>query len=228
MEDLEYYTSLVDFLGKALGSRYEIVLHDLSTPEKSIIAIANGNVSGRKIGGPVTDFLLKILKKGKQDNVAFIANYKGKTGNKICRSSSYFIHNKKGKIMGVLCINVDITPLTELKNFVDKEISFNNDEHEKLLTSDILENLEGTVDDLIQNMITTRMEPYISMGNRISSDDRLQLVRNLYIDGFFLLRGSVNALAEKFNISEPTIYRYLNQVKRQIENNSHNKQDKSE
>ncbi len=216
MDNLKYYITLVDFLGKALGNRCEIVLHDLTIPEKSIVAIANGELSGRKVGGPVTDFLLKILKKGKQDHVSFIANYKGKTGNKICRSSSYFIHNKKGKIVGVLCINVDITFFIELKKIVDKELILSNDVNEKSLSNDVLENLEGTVDDLIENMINSHMEQYTNMRHKLSIDDRLQLVRDLYNDGFFLLRGGVNALAEKFKVSEPTVYRYLNHVKRQM------------
>ncbi|WP_196593217.1 helix-turn-helix transcriptional regulator [Pectinatus sottacetonis] len=217
MEDLKQYITLVDFLGKSLGNRYEVVLHDLTVPEKSIIAIANGDISGRKIGGPITDLLLKILKKGKKEHITFITNYKGKTGNKTCRSSSYFIYDKTKKIIGVLCINVDITPLIDFKKIIDNEISFVNYEDKKTLKDDIMENLEGSVDDLIKNMITSRFEQYTNMGSQMSVDDRLNLVRDLYNDGFFLLRGSVSVLAEKLSISEPTLYRYLNRIKRHIE-----------
>lgn len=63
---LDRYIPLVEFLGQALGERCEVVLHDLTVPEKSIIAIANGNISGRAVGGSVTDFLLKLLQRRKR------------------------------------------------------------------------------------------------------------------------------------------------------------------
>lgn len=62
-KELAPYVEMVEFLGEALGREYEIVLHDLTNPERSIVAIANGELSGRGIGGPVTDFALKILKQ---------------------------------------------------------------------------------------------------------------------------------------------------------------------
>ena len=218
VKDLKQYITLVDFLGKALGNRYEVVLHDLTVPEKSIIAIANGNISRRRVGGPITDLLLKILKKGKKEHTVFIANYKGRTGNKVCRSSSYFIYDKFKNIIGVLCINVDITPLIDFKKVIDDEVFFVNYDNKKSLKDDIMENLEGSVDDLIKNMIASRFEEYAHMSVRMSFDDRLNLVSNLYNDGFFLLRGSVSALAEKLDVSEPTLYRYLNRAKRRMDN----------
>ena len=55
-KELAPYAEMVEFLGEALGKEYEVVLHDLTNPECSIVAIANGELSGRSIGGPVTDF----------------------------------------------------------------------------------------------------------------------------------------------------------------------------
>ena len=58
---LQHYTVLVEFLGKALGPDYEVVLHDLSSKDFAIAAIANGHISGRKVGGPLTDAALRML-----------------------------------------------------------------------------------------------------------------------------------------------------------------------
>ena len=44
---LEQYKILVDFLGKALGPDYEVVLQDLTDRKNAIIAIANNHISGR-------------------------------------------------------------------------------------------------------------------------------------------------------------------------------------
>lgn len=44
---------LVGAIAGMLGPDCEVVLHDLRTPEQSIIAIANEHVTGRTLGGPV-------------------------------------------------------------------------------------------------------------------------------------------------------------------------------
>ena len=41
------YTVLVDFLGHILGPDYEVALHELKDDSNEIIAIANGELTGR-------------------------------------------------------------------------------------------------------------------------------------------------------------------------------------
>ena len=57
------YKHIVPFLGAALGKDCEVVLHDLRYPEESVIVIANGDISSRKLGAPATDFILKLMQK---------------------------------------------------------------------------------------------------------------------------------------------------------------------
>ena len=45
-----HYTLLVDFLGKILGPDYEVALHELLDDSNEIIAIANGELTGRHLG----------------------------------------------------------------------------------------------------------------------------------------------------------------------------------
>jgi len=58
---LKRYSLLVDFLGKALGPDYEVTLHDLDPKNSSIVAIANGRVSGRTLGSPLTKTTQEML-----------------------------------------------------------------------------------------------------------------------------------------------------------------------
>ncbi len=46
---LEPYKALVPFLAELLGESCEILLHDISQPKHSVIAIANGFHTGRKV-----------------------------------------------------------------------------------------------------------------------------------------------------------------------------------
>lgn len=222
MKSIEEYILEVEFLGKALGKNCEVVLHDLTRPDNSIIAIANGELSGRTVGGPVTDFALKILKRGKMENKPFIANYHGKNMNgNICRSSSYFIHDDAGKIIGVLCINIDITAFIDARKFLTEKIICDNTEENKLTRQEnfhnpgnVFENFQGKVDDVIENMLDAVLQKYPVNSARLSQDERLAIVDELNENGLFLLKGGIAVLAERLEVSEPTVYRYLNKIKK--------------
>jgi len=47
---LNFVSKLVDALGQTFGKYCEIVVHDFNSPESSIIAIANGALTGREVG----------------------------------------------------------------------------------------------------------------------------------------------------------------------------------
>jgi predicted transcriptional regulator YheO len=225
MKKVEEYIPLVKFLGQALGQHYEIVLHDLAMPEQSIIAIENGHISNRCIGGPVTDFVLKLLKREQQEHVPCITNYRGKVGEeKLCRSSSFFIKDENGKIIGMLCINMDLTPYIRAREFLDEEMAVDSPLEKHLLpgqgnsamtvmAGQIFENFHGTSADVISTMIHERLRQYPVRGNRLSLSERLQIVSDLNNDGLFLLRGGIAALAARLDVSEPTVYRYLSKIR---------------
>ena len=60
-ELLKCYTDFVPFLAAVCGPGCEIVIHDVTNPEQSIIAIGNG-ISGRELGDPMTDLLDQVLR----------------------------------------------------------------------------------------------------------------------------------------------------------------------
>ena len=56
-----HYTLLVDFLGHVMGPDYEIALHELKDDSNEIIAIANGELTGRHLGSPLSTKMLEYL-----------------------------------------------------------------------------------------------------------------------------------------------------------------------
>lgn len=78
-------------LGAALGKDCEVVLHDLRYPDESVIAIANGDISSRKVGAPATDFILKLMQVGKKRDQEYMTNYYGKSVNGHTLRSSTFL-----------------------------------------------------------------------------------------------------------------------------------------
>ena len=215
---LQSYIPLVNFLGQAIGPNCEVVLHDLANPDNSIIAIANGHISGRKVGGPTTDLVLKTLKESAGDHKNFITNYNAKVqNNKICRSSSFFIRDETSKIIGVLCVNVDISDFVETRKLLDNiigcDVQPDTAEYTTADVVEVFENIHSSIDDVLTALIDNVLKKYDITPDRMSVDEKLAVVKQLNDNGLFLLKGGLSELAKRMQISEPTIYRYLNKIK---------------
>ena len=72
---LQQYIKLTEFLGLALGPDYEVALHDLANKDHSIIAIANSHISGRKLGAPLTNMALSILRDKSYERMDYHLHY---------------------------------------------------------------------------------------------------------------------------------------------------------
>ena len=73
-ELLKCYTDFVPFLAAVCGPGCEIVIHDVTNPEQSIIAIGNG-ISGRELGDPMTDLARELQEKGTYADIECLLNY---------------------------------------------------------------------------------------------------------------------------------------------------------
>jgi predicted transcriptional regulator YheO len=73
---LDFVSRLVDALGQTFGKYCEIVVHDFNSPESSIIAIANGSLTGRKVGDTLDALGFQLLKN---HPAADLLNYRTKT-----------------------------------------------------------------------------------------------------------------------------------------------------
>lgn len=211
---IKQFIPLIDVLAGTFGKNCEVVLHDLSKPEKSIIKIANGHVTGRKVESPITDLGLSLLKKFKKNglkNNSFVSyRTKTKKGTEL-KSTTFFIKNDKGKVVGALCINIDITPYIFVKKVLEElyqtnPINFGDEDKESP------EKFESSVDTLINELIKQTVKkfgkPIVHMGKK----EKLQIVHDLKEKGLFLIKGSARRVSKELNVSLATIYKYLEEV----------------
>ena len=103
--------SIMKLIARQFGDKCEIVLHDWSEGyDKSIVAIENGHVSGRKVGDPGSNLGLEVM-RGSSDGTSQY-NYVTRTKDgKTLRSSSLYLTNDEGEKIGALCINFDISDI---------------------------------------------------------------------------------------------------------------------
>ena len=194
-------------IAKQFGSNCEVVLHDHKQGlHKSIIAIENGHVTGRKIGDPSTNIGFEISKSKEQTDAQY--GYITKMPNgKILRSTSVYFKNDEGKVIGALCINLDITHIAHVKdsfNFLTADDS-----------QDVKENFTSNVSEVLDSLI----EQYAIENNAdYSSMNKVQMIEFLrFLDehGAFLIRNSGSKICKILKISKYTLYAYLKEINHQ-------------
>jgi predicted transcriptional regulator YheO len=210
---LQAWIPLVDFLADAIGDTCEVVLHDLKNIEHSIIAIRNSHITGRKVGDSLSGFALEVIQKqAKNTNTRYVAPYYGvlEENGKILRLSSFFIYDDDDNFVGLLALNMDFSKLEEACNIIDRFINLGTSPTASKMTGkamhfNISESyLSGVVARAIQDV---GMEP-----GRMTAEEKRGVVEKLQSQGVFLMKGSVTETAEKLEVSEQTVYRYLKDI----------------
>ncbi len=209
-EKVRAYLPLVDFLAEIAGPYSEVVLHDISDSTHSLVAIRNGQLSGREVGAPMTDFAAHVLRHGRHEGRDYITNYLGKAGSsgKFLKSSTFFIRDDDGEIIGMLGINTDLSALSEVHRVlgallaVDESVSNgvgSNESDEGVLS----------VREMVYTVIEQVMATHAVNPVRMTMEEKKAVVELLNEKGVFLLKGTVADVAARLEVSEQTVYRYL-------------------
>ena len=115
---LKSYFPVADIIAGTFGQDCEVVVHDLEDPERSVIYVANGTVTGRKKGQSFDHLVKNVLLNNRYQDDRVI-NYTFHAGGKTIRSSSALIRDEKNAVIGMLCINYDLTGCQALKKRID-------------------------------------------------------------------------------------------------------------
>ena len=208
---LKKYIPLVDFLAEVFGDDAEVVLQDVSDFNNSVISIRNNHISGRKLGAPATNLVLKVM-NGNFTDKNYVTNYRGVSAvGKVVRSSTYFIKDDKNVVVGMLCINIDIDKLVQLKNHLDGILKLPEEIFEKTT-----ERFSVSAEGLASDSIETILEESGISPERMSQEEKMEVVYKLDKNGVFLDKGSICKVASVLNVSNATIYRYLSKIRREV------------
>ena len=215
------YIPLVEFLGSFLGDNCEVVLHGTANKEKSVLAIANSHISGRSIGAPLTDLALKFLVNGVYKNRDWMMGYTTEARNgHILHSATYFIKDADGELLGMLCLNMDTSDILAVREMINKVISSAG--FEKQLDKEECasgskeevhrETFPKSMEDLTESLIAQVVSDTNILPERMTSDEKIEVVSTLNERGVFMLKGAIKVVAKHLAVSEATAYRYLHKV----------------
>ncbi|WP_172199714.1 transcriptional regulator [Campylobacter sp. RM16188] len=198
------YKKLVEFLGKVLGENYEIVLHDINKEGSSVVAIENSHISGRSINSPLTGFALELIQSKKYLECDYLTNYKAKTKTNLKINGSTFFIKNGDQIEGMLCINYDGSKFEKISNEILKLANLETQDT-KITTQEAIEQLSENIEEIIDTIL---QKHNLNIGD-LKPKDRAECIKRLYENGIFNVKGSIPKVAKYLNISEPSVYRYL-------------------
>lgn len=193
---------------EAFGDRIEFILHDLSTPQSSVSAVV-GDITHRQVGAPSTNVVMDALKKY-GDNARDMLGYPSvaKDGRPL-RSSTIFIRDEEGRIVGCFCFNIDLTDFHIAENLIHSFCSFTPLVEEKQSGEVFAQDIGEVVEDIIQYEINSFGKPVPLM----SRTDKLRVVDNLEGKGVFDVKGAPEMVARFLGASVFTIYNYIKEVR---------------
>lgn len=204
------FNILIKFIAGAIGSHCEIVIHDLSNVSKSVVAIENGHITGRKIGSPATNLALKKIKSIEQENIEqsnkepFLLNYRGRAENGTELRSSTLIIFKNSKPKYMLCLNIDDSSVKNAISMLKASIPGYE------VAEAMNENFYNSIEDVSNNIIEqAQKELNITALSRLSLSEKHLFVKTVEKSGLFTIKGNMQKVSKILDISDQTLYRYL-------------------
>lgn len=205
---IQSYIPLVKGISATFGSRCEVVLHDFTDLQHSIVAIENGHVTGRSSGSPMTESSLKLVQNEKVDED--IINYTGKSADgRVLKSTTVFIKDEHQKVIGCFCINFDITELVGARSVLNDIMKISEDFQERPNDAKNLNVVSVVLTDLVKETLDEVGKPIIYL----SKDDKVMMVDRLDQKGAFLIKGAIDYVANVLCVSRYTIYNYLDEIR---------------
>lgn len=233
---LKPYLTFVDSIAVLVGDSCEVLLLDAAAPGCSVVACVNTHVTGRTLGDPMTAFDRKLIQSEEYADKDGLYNFFTETvdGRKL-KCSVIFLRDKKRKLIGLINVNIDVSRVEIARAVLDDFLTNSN----QLPGSNWSSDLSDKGARAFQRKLPPKPEKFgkdsgdalgcllqefnISPGapvDRLSPSELKNLIKMLDSGGFFLIKGSINILAQGVHKSRHTIYSYLRKIKAEEEESS--------
>ena len=201
---LDFLKRLAHGLATQFGPDCEIVIHDLSSgvPESTIVAIENGHVTHRELGGGPSHIVLEALGKKSSELHDQLDYFTRAADGKLIKSSSIYIRDEKGEVIGIFSINYDVTKLSMAEGALSSLLHADNRTAEP---ERIPQNVNDLLDELIEGALKHVGKP-VSM---MKKADKIKAVQYLKRSGAFQILKSGDRVCSLFKISKFTLYNYI-------------------
>ena len=138
-------------------------------------------------------------------------NYRNETSDgRVLRSSTMFIRDEDGHIVGSLCINQDLTDYIVASKLIQENISFQESEEKVEGTEEVFAH---DISEVMEVMVSGELEVMQKPVAYMQKEDKLAVVESLEEKGIFDIKGAVEYVAERLGVTNFTVYNYLKEIR---------------
>jgi predicted transcriptional regulator YheO len=208
---------IVPMLGAMIGGHVEIVLHDLTQPETSVLRIANGHITGRQVGSPVlagpgNDKALAILAQTMlaAEPAEHVPVYPYPTETRDGRtltSGSVILRDALGLPFAALCLNGDFSGIEAAHASLGRLLP-------RPAAADSAATIEvPDMEALMREIIDAAVRRYGKPVGAMNKGEKIAAVEMMLERGLFIVKGGVEKAAAALGVTRFTIYNYLETLK---------------
>lgn len=214
MDEREQLLNQLKTIGNAIvamfGKNCETCIHDLNDLHHSLIFI-NGSVTGRQIGAPATDLLVKMLKT--ENLPEDMHNYRTVTGDgRTLKSSTTFIRDRAGQPLFAFCINFDTTDYFNASQAISQFLVNDFNGSSQSQPSGNEETFAHSPAETIEALFQQAVMEIGKQPATMTTDEKTDLVEILERNGALQFKGAVEQIALLAGVSKYTIYNYLKKI----------------
>ncbi|CEO39556.1 hypothetical protein C0Z01_10665 [Photobacterium kishitanii] len=202
---LQAIENIVDGIAAMRGEHTEVLLHSLDIRNPSIMKIANGHITGREVGAPITNLALIKLNEGKDISDAYITKC---PDGKTLHSITTIIRNHQQHPIGMLCVNTNLdAPFQSMIQSLLPNIAPNYDH------GFTPETFARNNDEMMHSAIESIRDQVMNDDDIPPSKKSREIVTRLNELSIFDLKDSAQITAQGLHISIHTVYRYLRELR---------------
>jgi predicted transcriptional regulator YheO len=192
-------------LAETFAPLCEVVVHDLTDPEHTIVQISN-NLSGRAVGDAATEMGLARMTDPTFPDV--VANYANRfSDGRPVKSTSVGLRDKSGVYIAAICLNVDLSYLHAIGGYLSALTEI------KPGPDSVQEVLSGKPRDTLLSKILA----YAAKRNRdpraLTGDEKRDLLKQLSDEGELEMRGAAEQIGAAIGVSRSNVYYYLRDLR---------------
>lgn len=197
-------TRIADAFVATAGPHAEVVVHDLRDPEHTVVAIS-GNLTHRVVGSPVPEPALLPDRVDQFTDDTICERVVTPFGKELL-SSTVWVRDQAGHIVGALCINMDFSDLRMARDIIGRAIV----DWPKASPGPSLVTFATTADEFAEIALRDVIRQVGKPLHHLDREDKIFIVRELDLAGVFNMRGAVDTVANELGVSRASVYSYLN------------------
>ncbi len=205
-EAFEFLDRTARGIAEMFGSSCETLVQDMSDPSHPILAIYNGQVSGREVGSTADILGSTRLIDETAMTTDFVNLYATTPSGAQIKSSTFHLMGEGYNL--ALGIDFDYSSLVFANRILVDLMSADAD-----LQSALWENTDNGLQQIFDECLAAVGKPV----SALNKNDRIRVVALLEQKNAFSFRKSVPFVAKRLQVSRYTIYKYLDQITAQAE-----------